>query len=86
MTLESTKPWTSGRWQNARSVDNLFVSSAHESVLTWAPVWRRAFLNAYACGTIQIKCANNKDCTGFNYNNDLGECRYKKTLSQYVDD
>jgi len=29
----------------------------------------------------QIKCVNNPACKGFNYNNDLGECRYKKSLS-----
>ena len=85
MAEEGTKPLTSGPRQNARSV-NLFVSSAHESVLTWAPVWRRAFLNAYACGTIQAKCAKNPACKGFNYDNDMGVCRYKKSLSQYVDD
>jgi len=39
-------------------------------------------LDKWSVAKCQAKCVKNKDvCKGFNYNNDLGECRYKKTLS-----
>jgi len=42
---------------------------------------RHKAFDTWSVGKCQAKCAKNAACKGFNYDNDMGVCRYKKSLS-----
>ena len=85
MVTASTKNTTHGPWRNARSV-NLVRPYTRTWVCLAYFIDNTVTSCVYMCETMKTKCSSNSDCKGFNYDNDLGICRYKKSLSQYVHD